>query len=243
VSTFGRGKRAAISMATSTPARTTWVMDDESFWACARRHLTEMSTTNKSTRSFCSGDSSSSDIAGGSMVGLKTAERKLGWSCKDWPCSSRGSGGHQRGWCANSKVCLAQRLVPEIGVEFGHLETLNWAVTDQRCPLSPFVWFFAEKGGSLDVLEWLRSHRCPKDLYSCAAGAAAGGSLEALKWSRRRGHGRDRFVPYSAARAGNLELLRWATWQGCPWDRHWCAEVAAANGHSAIVEWVNNRQE
>jgi len=243
VSACGRGTQTAISMAASTPARTKWVVDDESFWINARRHLVEVSTRNKSATSFSSRDSRSDILcttaAVGNIAGLKVAARKLGWSCKGWPCSSRAH--KRRDW--NRKVYLARRRVPEIAAEIGHLEMLNWAVSELGCTLSPFVWFFAAKGGSLDVLEWLRGHGCPNDLYSCTAGAAAGGSLEALMWSRRSGHGWDRFVPYSAARAGNLEMLRWATRQGCPWDRHRCAEVAASNGHSTVVEWVNNHEE
>ncbi len=231
VSACDRGRRTAISMAALTSTRTQWVVDDESFWLCARRDLAEMATTRITPPSFCNSDNRNDILCmtatAGNILGLKVAVRKLGWGRKGW----------------NRKCYLARRRVPEIAAEIGHLEMLSWAVSEQGCTLSPFVWFFAAKGGNLDVLEWLRMHRCPKDLYSCAAGAAAGGSREALKWSRQRGHGWDRFVPYSAARAGNLEMLQWATRHGCPWDRHRCGEVAAANGHSTVVEWVNNDQE
>ena len=250
VSTCGRGKWTAISMAASTPARTEWVVDDDSFWLSAMRQLIASSTANKNgTASFDSSSSSSSssnDIfcvtaAVGNLVGLKVAARKLGFggSSEDLLWSSRVNLTVRE----SSNLCLARRRVPEIAAEIGHLEMLKWAVSEEGCPLNPVVWFFAGKGGSLNVLEWLRGRRCPKDMYSCAAGAAAGGNLEALKWSRRRGHGWDRFVPYSAARAGDLEMLRWAAEQGCPWDRNWCAGVAAANGHGAVVEWVNSYHE
>lgn len=240
----GQHKSTAISTAAPSPARTKWVLDDDTFWLTAAQQETMSPDTYKmSTHSSNNNDGGSNIFlllaAAGNLFGLKAAARKLQWnSSKAW--SWRSSHHHKR--CTSSFVSLARRRVPEIAAELGHLKMLKWAVCQEGCPLNPNVWFFAGKRGSLGVLEWLHRRGCPSDLYSCTAGAASGGNLAALKWSRERGHGWDRFVCFSAARLGNLEMLRWARSQGCPWDKHRCASVAGANGQRAVVEWVDSHQ-
>lgn len=237
----GQPKHTAISMAASSPARTEWVLDDDMFWLIAAQQEMRMVPIT-SYKMIANSSNNNSNIfimlaAAGNLFGLKAAARKLRWNSKSWSRSSSCSY-HQQEYTSNN-ISLARRRVPEIAAEIEHLEMMKWAVCQEGCPLNPNVWFFAGRRGSLGVLEWLSKRGCPTDLYSCTAGAASGGNLAALKWSRQRGHGWDRFVCFSAARLGNLEMLCWATRQGCPWDKHRCIGIAGANGHHAVVEWMN----
>jgi len=53
---------------------------------------------------------------------------------------------------------------------------------DQGCPLSTMLFEEVAGYGQLEVLMWLREHRCPADIGECAFRAARGGHGEVVDW-------------------------------------------------------------
>lgn len=134
-----------------------------------------------------------------------------------------------------------------LAANYGHLEVLQWAVS-QGCPLNKWTCTYAASSGHLEILRWARSQNCPWDEWTCAF-AAQNGHLEVLKWARGVSdssalvQSENAVCPWSedtcawAAEKGRLGILRWAVSHGCPWDSRVCSS-AALGGHLEVLKWA-----
>ncbi|CAN0230721.1 unnamed protein product [Ectocarpus sp. 13 AM-2016] len=254
----GRRKQTSVLMASATPARTNYVLDDPSFWRAAKQQLMTDATGNQE-KCDCRGCVINNNnifyttARAGNLFGLKMAAKKL--EC--W--NRRGSRLHDKTTTIRSSISITnttnttnnnnnnsmdivRQQVPQLAAEIGNPEMLKWAVCTQGCPLSKGVFHLAASAGDLTILEWLTANGCPSGLYDVAVGAAAGGSLAALIWAKQRGHGWDRGVCSLATERGDLRMLAWAREHGCPWDKETCAKTAANCGHSAVLEWIKGQK-
>ncbi|WZN63647.1 putative ankyrin repeat protein [Chloropicon roscoffensis] len=102
---------------------------------------------------------------------------------------------------------------------------------------------WAGRGGSMEVLEYMRGKGYEFDAGVCAW-AARGGCLEALKFLR----GLDPPCPWDedacafAAQGGHLDVLKWLRGQDppCPWYGGTCA-YAASEGHLEVLKWLRDQ--
>ena len=134
--------------------------------------------------------------------------------------------------------------------ECQHFEALRWAV-DTGCELFAETLEDACRGGSLEIVQWLRSAGCPwvrghwvpPPPSPCTRNleeAASGGHVSVIAWLR--GHG----CPWSVAAGlratekGHLEALQWMHAEGCPLSRLECLQIARDQGHEAIAEWIES---
>ena len=125
----------------------------------------------------------------------------------------------------------------------GSVEIMRWLVEVKGGELNEETGFWAGRGGSVEVLEYVRGRGYEFDEGACQ-GAARGGHLEALKFLR----GQDPPCPwnvatcYEAAKGGHLEVLKWARDQDppCRWDE-WTCEEAAGGGHLEVLKWARDQ--
>ena len=118
----------------------------------------------------------------------------------------------------------------------GHLELLQLARREYRCPWDERTCKCAVRTGKLEILQWVRENRCPWDARTCSA-AAKYGHLHILQWARKNGCPWNEFTCEAAAKYGHLHILQWAREEDCPWDARTC-EAAAEAGSFEILQWA-----
>lgn len=177
---------------------------------------------------------------GGHLEVLKWARcNGCPWDLKT--CNSAASGGHLAilEWAVQQQKCPLQPCkCLEEAVKHGHLAVARWAhdkggiLTSQTCRL-------AAMGGSIDILEWLRStegkSQCPWNAQTCTY-AAGKGQLAAIQWARANGCTWGKSTCSFAARGGHLAVLKWLREEGCPWDENTCS-YAARGGYMEVLQW------
>jgi hypothetical protein len=95
------------------------------------------------------------------------------------------------------------------------LNILQRWLSEPLCPRPATLSYYAARGGSISVLEWLRAESwCVFDRNTCA-GAAFGGQLPALQFLRN---------------------------EGCDWEGEYMASYAAGSGSVESVEWLRQQQ-
>ena len=72
--------------------------------------------------------------------------------------------------------------------------------------------------------------------------AVSRGSLDVIKWAHEQNplHPWHEVISTNAAKGGHLDILQWLRAQAppCPWDEEECYNIAEANNHSHIMEWM-----
>lgn len=126
----------------------------------------------------------------------------------------------------------------------GHLDVLSWAV-EHACPWTPgtpalLTWAAAE-GGHPESLHFC-SERGLIHLSKYISWLAARlGHLEVVRTISRLDCPLDTYTSLSAAINGHLEVLIWLVDHGCPCNMESVLNVAVANGHTHIAEWVRGQ--
>ena len=102
--------------------------------------------------------------------------------------------------------------------------------------------------GKLDVLKWLRQHRCPWDDWSLIS-AADCGHLDVMQWAIENGCPMNASVSHSAAAAGweggwedeadSLETLKFLHKHSCPFDEGTCVN-AVYSGQLKKLVWLRS---
>jgi hypothetical protein len=100
----------------------------------------------------------------------------------------------------------------------------------------------------LDVLKWLRQHKCPWNDYSLID-AAGRGHLDVMQWAIDNGCPMNASVSHSAAAAGweggwedeadSLETLKFLHKHGCPFDAGTCSK-AVISGKLEKLVWLRS---
>ena len=101
----------------------------------------------------------------------------------------------------------------------------------------------AAGAGQLDILKWLRQHKCPWNDYSLMD-AAAYGHLDVIQWAIENGCAMNATVSHSAAEMSeweddSLETLKFLHKHGCPFDEGTCLH-AAASGKLEKLVWLRS---
>jgi len=156
----------------------------------------------------------------------------------------------------------------------GHLEALEFVLeklpflSDAR--LDSSFCTAAARGGQLAVLQWLTAHGCPL-AHTAYSAAACGGHLGVIQWLRSQWEGQGLAavgakadtspgatlpqlaqpnskaidIPnwtsglcYQAAANGHSAVLEWACSKGCPWDKLGCLLQAVGRGHLETVKCI-----
>src|SRR5579872_4304535 len=140
-------------------------------------------------------------------------------------------------WNFNEKLDKNINCVWYWAAKGGHLDILEWA-WENAYSFSPLVCAGAAEGGHLDVLMWARLHDCPWNSKTYA-GAARNAHINVLEWVKLHGCPCDPNVCAQAARNGHLDVLKWARSNGCPWNSRTC-EKAAKYGHIHVLKWARS---
>ena len=119
----------------------------------------------------------------------------------------------------------------------GHLHVLEWLFSTDSCEPDTGTLYCAVKGGNLAVLQWLHAHGSRMDGHECFY-AAKYGHLDVLKWVHSKGCGLDSQVFTAAAQQGHVEMLEWLHQKQCPWDER-VAAGAAGEGHLVALQWLH----
>jgi hypothetical protein len=99
------------------------------------------------------------------------------------------------------------------------------------------IYCGAAKAGHLNVLQYLRSQKCPIDVRSADA-AASKAHMHVLRWLRDCAYPwSDESVSFQAAASGSLQLMQWLKEQGCVFSASTMAG-AAAKGHTAVCQFL-----
>ena len=125
-------------------------------------------------------------------------------------------------------------------ITHGQFEALQLSRA-RGCPWDITICYIAAKYSRLEILQWARAQDppCPWHEHACTI-AAKYGRLEVLQWLRRQ----EPPCPwsantdYQAAQYRQLACLQWAHDNGCPRAGEYTCEVAAQNGHLAVLQWV-----
>ena len=96
----------------------------------------------------------------------------------------------------------------------GRLSLLKYLVVNKYADPNKYMLNLAVEYGHIKVVKWLLSRRCPCDEEACEL----------------------------AAEKGNLKILKCLRSRGCPWVKQQILSVAHENGHSNVINWVNNEQ-
>ncbi len=140
--------------------------------------------------------------------------------------------------------------------ESGHLQTLQWLISNDWPLEVEILYNAAAIGGHLHILQWLlETYNEPLRETELCTDAARNGHLHILQWLRDASIHREDVCAWdyettsAAADGGHLHILQWlrdASIHGddiCPWDSD-IYDWAAEGGHSDIVTWIyyNNSQ-
>jgi hypothetical protein len=100
------------------------------------------------------------------------------------------------------KTKKAVLSICDLAAKSGDLEKLKWAIKELKVPVDENMSLAASAGGSLEVLQWLRSQNppCPWNAGVCS-GAAENGQMHVLRWLRAQD-------------------------PPCPWDERVCANAS-----------------
>jgi hypothetical protein len=102
---------------------------------------------------------------------------------------------------------------------------------------SAFACDVAAKGGSVDVVRWLRQRGYPAGASTCYAAADAG-HLPMLQFLRQEGVDWNADTCSAAAYRGHMHVLRWARENGpCPWTAE-TFSAAAKGGHHSVLAYL-----
>jgi len=140
----------------------------------------------------------------------------------------------------------------------GSVEVLKWLVEEKYWELNLGTGEWAGRGGSIEVLEYLRGNGYKFNEGACM-GVAEGGHLEALKFLRSYTTSSTSesywCCPWSeettleAAKGGHLEILKFCRGllkgfpSRCPWNRPECSELASQNGHEHVADWIDQQED
>ena len=171
----------------------------------------------------------------------KVAWQSLGWF--RWVCDTFEILPGFRVGSKRVKGAVYEGHLLEYAVYQGSVEILRWLVEEKGWEMNGNPGWMAGKGGSVEVLAFLRGKGYELNEGACQ-GAATGGSLEALKFLR----GLDPPCPWdeltcaSAAVEGQIEVLKWLRAQDppCPWDEQTCS-WAAQRGRLDVLKWVRDQ--
>lgn len=119
---------------------------------------------------------------------------------------------------------------------FGHLDVLQWLITNHGKPLCESVCAAAANRGSFECLKYMHEINLPWDERVCI-NAAYNNHIECLKYAHDNGCPWDEWVCTSAAMCGNIDCLKYARNNGCPWDKLTCVR-AAESGHLDCLIWA-----
>ena len=130
-------------------------------------------------------------------------------------------------------------LMTQTACEYGHLEVLKW-LRSHRCPWNTYCLASAAKNGHMAILEWAPHNGATVSLSGDEiANAAKNGHLHAIIWMRERGWNLDARACANAADGGYLEVLQYlrSGYTPCKWDNSTCT-LAAKSGHLRILHWA-----
>jgi hypothetical protein len=120
----------------------------------------------------------------------------------------------------------------------GSVNMLRWLRARTMCELDYSTCQGAASAGHLAALKYLRRKRCEWDNDNVACVAARGGSIEVIEWLRHcRGIEIGYFELQEAAFAGQFAMCKHLRSTGCEWDAETCAR-AVAGGHADILRWL-----
>jgi len=113
-------------------------------------------------------------------------------------------------------------------------------------PWGSGVYYFAAKGGSLEILKYLHENGCDKgrlEIYkfnveTCTKAAAENGHFEVLKYLRELGFAWNSYTMRGAAENGHLEIVKYLHENGCPWNDG-VFNMTAAKGHFEVLKWLH----
>jgi hypothetical protein len=148
--------------------------------------------------------------------------------------------------------------------EAANLPVLQWLHTEQTLPLPDGIAANAARGGSVDVLRWMKQQQCVFDadttyyggikannlpvlqyLYaegvpwheSVCGAAAAACDLQQLKWLRSKGARLSSRVAIDAASGGSVVIFEWLQQHGVQFNLQTMLQ-AAENGHTELCQWL-----
>ncbi|KAL6057546.1 Ankyrin repeat-containing domain [Balamuthia mandrillaris] len=150
----------------------------------------------------------------------------------------------------------------------GSVSLLQWGLRLNPPPfLTVHVCNWAAEQGQLDVLKWVRERQQQQQqsnaskrrpiIRNCSPGAPSPPPLlpgmatwtsfadcesrGVLQWAREQGCPWDKHTCAQAARNGHLEVLKWAVEKGCHCDAATCAELAERNRRLEVLAWFRRR--
>jgi hypothetical protein len=89
----------------------------------------------------------------------------------------------------------------------------------------------------MDILEFLRSKKCPWTPKTFSR-AVATGNIFRVQWFHENGCPWDKRSCLSAARGGHLKILRYLRENGCPWDPELTTSEAAHHKKFRSLKWI-----
>ena len=136
-----------------------------------------------------------------------------------------------------SSSCPKQRLRVEIRSPRVSNGIIMSGISECGCPFDAVVYSAAAQGGSVEILQYLRSAHpgCHWDPQSCAHNAVTRGHLAMLQYLHTEGCDWQSWDCCYAARYGHL--LKYLREHGCPWDAVSPAN-AAGQGHLEVIEYL-----
>ena len=177
--------------------------------------------------------------------GGKVASHSLGWF--RWVCDTfeilPGFEEWNDEYVARVKGAVYEGDLLNYALFQGSVEILKWLMEEKGWETNWRTDWWAGRGGSVEVFEYLGGKGYEFDEGACD-GAARGGHLEALKWLR----GLDPPCRWNsetcelAAKGGSLEALKWLRDQDppCPWYEATCS-CAAEGGHLDVLKWARSQ--
>jgi hypothetical protein len=119
---------------------------------------------------------------------------------------------------------------------YGHVQLLDWLLTQDGAQLSVDVMEAAAAGGQLLMCQHLRSIGCAWDASVCSVAA-----LNVLRYLREHGCPTSDGICISAGQGGSVQVIQYLVEQGVVHEREdmmYMLLLAGAHGHLAAVQWL-----
>jgi hypothetical protein len=116
----------------------------------------------------------------------------------------------------------------------------QWLHIEQGCQLPPDICSYAARGGSIDLLRWLKEHGTAFTAETCE-GAAAGAHIHVLQYLRDEGCEWGEYICCPAASNGHLSTLQWLRERGCPWSADYISICAASSGSTEMLIYLKQQ--
>jgi hypothetical protein len=120
------------------------------------------------------------------------------------------------------------------------LPKLAWLCDEQRCPLPGDIMQATAKGGSVEMLQWLKLKGPVFSERTTSSAASRPHNIAVLQFLLNEGCGLSVYACCEAAEAGDLEQLQWLHQHGAPLQSE-VLEYAARSGVVSIFDWLQQQ--